>query len=667
VKEYPTDQIRNVCLIGHGLSGKTSLAEAMLFQAKAIAKQGSVDNGNSVMDWDQFEIERKNSINLSVAGIALKNGKINLVDTPGFPDFIGDVISGLAVTETVISVVCAASGIQVQTLQTWQRSEHSGNARLVFINKLDRENSNYQKVFEELKAKFGADKIIPITIPIGAEINFKGVVDLISMKAYTEDKTVEIPADLKDEATSLRSAVMENIAGTDESLMNKYLESGELSSEEILKGISLGLKENTIIPVLCGCATKNIGIQQLLDLIISAAPQPKVKNSGTPSALIFKTINDPFIGKLSYFKVFDGSILSDTSLPNSRTGENEKGKIAHIFGKKLEDITQAVSGDIATFVKINAPKAGDSIGSACDITLPYPKPCHAVAIEVEVKGTEDKMANGLSKIVEDDPIMHIRRDPETKQTIFYGVGDTQTSLVLKKLDREFKVKVKEVELIVPYRETIQRKAHGDYKHKKQTGGAGQFAHVILDIEPMKRGEKYEFLNKVVGGNIPKQFIPAVEKGVIAAMEHGALAGFPVVDIRTLVLDGKYHPVDSNEMAFRTAGRGAFQEAQKQASPILLEPIYELKVFIPDEYTGDVMGDLNQRRGRVEGLESLGNGLTLIKAHVPYAEILRYTIDLKALTQGRGTFEMTFSNYEIVPSQQAQKVIEKYGKKAPTED
>jgi elongation factor G len=670
LKSYQTPQIRNVALIGHGFSGKTLLAEAMLECGKAIPRMGSVDSGNSVMDWDLLEIDRKSTINLSAATVELKDAKINVLDTPGFPDFVGDVHSALAVCESAVSVVCAVSGLQVQTLQTWKYSVAADNARIVFINKMDRENADFNKVLGELREKFGAEKIAPVTIPVGSQSDFKGVIDLLGMKAEVGGKRSVIPDDLKDEAGTYRNALMENVAGNDEALMNKYLESGELSSEELEKGLQIGMRDGSIIPVLCGSAAKNIGVNMLLSLIASSAPapSPSAEPSKGASCVVFKTLIDTFIGKLSYFKVLAGTVKADTGYKNSRTGSPERGKTGYIFGKKLVDTAAVVAGDIGSFLKVDQTRAGDIVGNPSEKKIPFPKPCYAVAVEVETKGTEDKLANGLSKLVEDDPVMFVKRDPETKQTIINGTGETQIGLVCKKLERDFKVKVREIELIVPYRETITRKAHGDYRHKKQTGGAGQFAHVIIDIEPMNRGEKYEFVNKIVGGNIPKNFIPAVEKGIKAGMVKGTLAGFPVVDIRTLVVDGKYHTVDSNEMAFKTAGRGAFQQAQQAAVPILLEPIYEVTVLIPDEYTGDVMGDLNQRRGRVDGMEPQGDGVTLIRARVPYAEILKYNIDLKALTQGRGTFEIGFSNYGVVPGHMQQKVIDKYGsKKAAAEE
>ena len=623
---------------------------------------GSVDSGNTVMDWDAFALDRKSSINLSVASVGIRETKLNLVDTPGFPDFIGDVSGALSVCETAVSTVCAVSGIQVQTLQTLNYADRLKNAKIVFINKMDRDNANFEKVLEDLKAKLGAEKITAVTIPIGSQAALKGVVNLVTNTAEIDGKKAEIPADLKDEAASLRSTLLENIAGTNEELMNKFLESGELSAEDAEKGLKLGIREGSIIPVLCGSALKNIGVQQLLDLLLSAAPAPKPA-AGNTSALVFKTIIDPFIGKMSYFKVFSGTVQADTAYKNSRTEEAVKGKLDYIFGKKLEEASKVVGGDIATFVKIDNSRATDYYGEKGEFAIPYPKPAHTIAIEVAVKGTEDKLAIGLSKLVEDDPVMTMRRDSETHQTLIFGLGDMQIDLVKKKLERDFKVKVQEVDIIVPYRETIQRKGHGDYKHKKQTGGSGQFAHVVLDIEPLARGKQFEFENGVVGGSIPRNFIPAVEKGVIEGMVKGSLAGFPVVDVKSIVVDGKDHPVDSNDMAFKIAGRGAFHLAQAMANPILLEPIYDIKIFIPDEYTGDVMGDMNQRRGRVDGIETLGGGTTLIKAHVPYAEILKYNIDLKALTQGRGTFEMTFSNYEVVPAFMQQKVIDKYGKKA----
>ncbi|OGS37489.1 MAG: hypothetical protein A2293_12600 [Elusimicrobia bacterium RIFOXYB2_FULL_49_7] len=667
MKEYSTEQIRNIVLIGHGASGKTMLAEAILVGGKAVSKMGSVDHGSTVMDWDSFEIDRKSSVNLSVASAQLKDVKLNLIDTPGFPDFLGDVISGLAVAETSVTVVCAASGLQVQTLQTWDYAIKAGLSKTIFINKMDRENADFDKVLEALKERFGADKIVPITMPIGSQTTFKGIVDLVVMEAFIEGKKAAIPEDLKEKAALLRATLMENIAGNDENLMNKFLDSGELTSEDIMKGIKKSIADNTIIPVLCGSAVKEMGIQQLINFIVSSCPAPANKGMKLESAVIFKTFVDPFLGKLSYFKVIAGQLTAESAHKNNRTNTTEKGKIATIFGKKVEEIQNCVCGDIATFLKVENTKAGDIIGETNEKKILFPKPCYAIALEVETKGTEDKLATGLHKLVENDPIMYFKRDSETHQTLLFGMGDTQTALVLKKLERDYKVKIVEVEIIVPYRETITKKGHGDFRHKKQSGGAGQFAHVILDMEPMNRSENFEFLNEIVGGAIPKNFIPAVEKGVKEAMENGSLAGFPVVDIRIRVVDGKYHDVDSNEISFKIAGRGAFRMAQKLANPILLEPIYEMAVIIPDEYTGDVMGDLNQRRGRVEGLESLGNSLTRIKAHAPYSEILKYMIDLKALTQGRGTFEMTFSKYEVAPAQFQSKIIEKYGKHAAVEE
>ncbi|MFP4521303.1 MAG: elongation factor G [Fibrobacterota bacterium] len=664
MKEYTAESIRNIGLYGHGHSGKTSLAEAMAFHAGAINKPGKVDSGGSVSDYNDEEIAKKMSIDSTLLSLEYNKKKLNIIDNPGFTEFFGEVLGSLKAVDTAMIVVCGASGVEVEAETAWEHSEKSGNSRIIFINKLDRENSDFQKVLAELKEKFG-NSITPLQIPIGKEESFNGVVDLVRMKAFinkseNEYSIEDVPADLKDQVEEMKAGLMENAAESDETLMEKFFEAGELSSEEIIQGLGKGIAAGTLTPVLCGSAEKGIGIRPLVETLISYAPAPSANDSGKAAAFVFKTLSDQFVGRLSFLKILSGEIKVDQVLENrDKDSQIKTGKPLTTFGKKQIEIPSFKAGDICAISKLSDTTTNDLLaekGAEAEFQkIEYPGPSYSVAIETVQKGTEDKLGTGLKRLSEEDPMFVSRRDSVTHQTVISGTGDAHLKLQIDRLKSRYGVEVETLDLKIPYKETIKKPGHAEYKHKKQSGGHGQYGHVVIDIEPIE--EEYEFVDKIVGGVIPKGFIPGVEKGIKEAMLDGVLSHCPVVNVRTNLVFGSYHSVDSSEMAFKIAAVQAFKQAQQAAKPTLLEPVFKLEVTVPDSYTGDVMGDLNQRRGRVQGMDPLGNGKTCIKAEVPYSEILKYSIDLKALTQGRGKFTQEYLNYSEVPANLQAKIVE----------
>lgn len=685
MKSYKTEQIRNVALISHGGAGKTSLAEALLFTSGAVNRLGKVEAGNTVTDFESDEIKRQVTIGTALAPLEWGDVKINLLDTPGFFDFFADVQAALRVADSAVVVVCGVSGVEVGTEKVWKCADEYQLPRLVFINKLNRENANFEGTLEQLRSHFGV-KVFPLQYPIGKEESFKGVVDLVKMKAllYEDESGLkvredEIPAELLEKAEELREKVVEAAAEADDNLMEKYLEEEALEEEEIRKALRIGTLEGKIIPVLCGSATKNLGMQPLLDLIAGALPSP-VDRPGVPgkvpdkdedvtrsasndeplSALVFKTLADPYVGRVNYVRVYSGTLKADSQIYN--TGKEKVERLGNIFfmrGKTQIQTPEICPGDIGALVKLAVTTTGDTL---CEKALPiifppldFPEPVISFAIEPKSKGDEDKVGVGLARFLEEDPTFRVERNTETKQIIISGMGDTHLDVVVDRLAQRYGVEVNLNTPKVPYKETIRGTFKKEGKYKKQSGGRGQYGHVFLELDSMPRGEGFVFEDKIVGGVVPRQYIPAVEKGVVEAMEEGILAGYPVVDVKVALYDGSYHTVDSSEMAFKIAAAMAFRGAMENAEPILLEPIMDVEIDIPENFMGDIMGDMNSRRGRIQGMIP-GEGMQTIKVQAPLAEMFTYAIDLRSMTQGRGVFTMKFSHYEEVPFQESDKII-----------
>jgi elongation factor G len=682
VKPYPADRIRNVAVVGHGSTGKTSLVEAMLFVAKATDRLGKVDDGTSVTDFDPEEQRRKHTINAALAPLEWKDYKVNVIDAPGYPDFVGEVVGALRVADGVIVVVDAVAGVQVQTEVAWDYADHGGISRLVVVNRLDRENANFESILDSLRARFG-NSVAPLQIPIGAEAGFAGVVDLLEMKAYTfangQAASADIPADLAAAAQTARERLMEAAADTDDALVEKYLDTGELTQEELTRGLHAGVKAGTLVPVLCAAATKLVGVTPILDAVTALLPSPAeaavkatdaakhdettlTPDSGGPlAALVFKTVADPYVGKLSYFRVYSGTMKSDSATVNAAKHKPERiGQVFLVRGKHQEPAGQVPAGDIGAVAKLTDTSTGDTLaGKDHPLVLPpveFPSPVISMAVEPKSKGDEDKMGSSLQRLTEEDPTFHVRRDAELKQTVISGMGESHLEIMADRLHRKFGVGVALSVPKVPYRETVRGKGKAQGRYVKQTGGRGQYGVCFVEVEPLERGGGFEFVDKIFGAAIPNQFIPSVEKGVRKALEEGVLSGSRVVDIRVILYDGKYHDVDSSDIAFQIAGSMAFREAATAAGVVLLEPIMELRVRVPEDQMGDVIGELNAKRGRIHGMEPQGNGSTVVHAHVPQAEVLRYASDLRSSTGGRGTFEMAFSHYEEVPAHIADKIV-----------
>ena len=690
MKGYPVDRIRNVSVVSHGGAGKTSFLEAVLYICGMTSRLGRVDNETSNLDYDPSEVRRKITISSKLVPCEWKGNKINFMDTPGYADFIGEVRCAMRVSDGALVLIDSVAGVEVQTEVVWEFAEEYRLPRIVLVNKMDRENANFYGALESLRKSFGSS-LIPIHIPIGAESGFRGVVDLISMKAYVYEgdmgraSEVEIPDELMGRASEYREMIMDSVAEMDDSILERYLEGGEISQEELKSGLSKAVLEGRIIPVTCGSAIRLIGISNILDAIIDYIPDPvqrgeafaftpsQEKVSLTPSedgplaALVFKTVVDPYVGKMSFFRVYSGSMRSDTYVYNANKGREERiGQLFWLIGKKQEQCEVVGPGDIGVVAKLQETETGDTLCTRDNQLLiepiSFPEPVFSMAFEPKTKGDEDKLSMALMRLAEEDPTLKVRRDPEAGQTIVSGMGDIHLDVVLEKLKTKFGVDVLLELPKVPYRETIRTRAEAEHKHKKQTGGHGQYGHVFLRLEPLPRGGGYEFVDEIFGGAIPKQYIPGVEKGVKEAMQEGVLAGYPVVDVRVTLYDGSYHVVDSSELSFKIAGSQAFKKAMQAASPVLLEPIMNLEVIVPENFMGDVIGDLNGRRGRILGMESKGS-LSIIKAQVPMAEILKYAIDLRSLTQGRGRFSVSFSHYEEVPDHIAQGIMERARKQA----
>lgn len=678
-----TEKLRNVVLVGHGGSGKTSLAEALLFNSGVTKRFGSVDEGNAVMDFEPEELKRKNSISSAFHQFTWNKHPVNIIDTPGDQNFFSDTRLCMQGADGAAVVIDAIDGVKVQTEQAWEFADEYDMPRIIIINKVDRERADFYKAFEDAAQLFSPKPII-LQLPIGKEADFKGVVDLVNMQAYIyeDGKAVktDIPADMQEQVETEREAMIENIAEADDSLVEKYLEGEELTHEEIIATLRKGTIEKTFVPVICGSATLNIGMDLVAALIVDTLPSPvdkgpktgfepgkenEIQREPSPdapfSALVFKTVADPYAGRLTLFRVFSGSLGSDGGFYNATRETKERfNQLLQIHGKEQKPASGAGPGDIVAVPKLKETVTGDTI---CDPANPIvykaAEPLQGVvtfAISPKSKGDEDKIFSSLSKLMEEDPGLKLERNEEIRQSLITGMGQIHIETTVEKLKRKYNVEVNLEIPKVPYKETFKKKISVQGRHKKQSGGHGQFGDCWVEFEPLQRSEGYEFVDKIVGGAIPKTYIPAVDKGIQEASQKGVLAGFPVVDFRATVYDGTYHSVDSSEMAFKIAGSLAYKKAVEQADPVLLEPIMEMEVITPDEFMGDIMGDLNSRRGRVLGMDSRGKN-QVVRAHVPMAEILTYAPDLRSMTGGRGIFNMKMSHYEEVPGQIAQKVIE----------
>ena len=680
-----TAKIRNVGIVAHGGAGKTTLAEAILFDAGATSRLGKVEDGTTVTDFDEDEIKRRMSISSALAFCEWKGHKLNLVDTPGASIYLTDTRNCLRVLDSALVVVSSVSGVKVQTEKVWSFAESGNKTRVIFINKMDQEQADFFRVLEDVRKNL-CSIATPVQLPIGAEASFRGIVDLIRMKALTyqgggtgKSSEGEIPSDLKPKAEELRAALMEAVAESDDKLLERYLEAGTLSAEELKAGLKRGVLGGRVVPVLCGSALKNIGIQPLLDLLTDVCPSPadrpavegldpksgerltRESSEDAPfSALVFKTITDPYAGKITLFRVYSGLLSSDSTVYNVSKGSKERiGQVVLLRGKNQVQVPALGPGDLGAVVKLKETGTGDTL---CDERNPIrlqpmeiPSPIIEYAIMPKTKGDEEKMSVGLQRLRDEDPSLQVRRDPQTKEIILAGMGKAHLEIAIERLKRKFGLEVQMKTPRVPYKETIHGRVEVQGRHKKQTGGRGQFGDCWIKLEPLPRGGGYEFVNQIVGGAIPRQYIPAVEKGIVEAMEEGVLAGYPVVDVRVTVYDGSYHTVDSSEMAFKIAGSLAFKKGVLQANPGLLEPIMTVEVAVPDESMGDVIGDLNSKRGRVLGVETKGKG-QVIKAQVPLAEMLEYATQLKAITSDRGDYTMEFSHYDELPPHLKERVI-----------
>jgi elongation factor G len=675
-------KIRNVGIVGHGGVGKTSLVEAMLFAAGAVTRLGRVEDGTTTTDFDPDEIKRKISINTSVAYCDWKGHRINLVDTPGYGDFIADARAGLRVVEAAVVVVDAVAGVQVQTEKVWKFATEFNLSRAVVVNRLDRERADFFRTLEALGRRLKG-RLVPIHLPIGEEHDFKGYVDLVKQKAVTfadgKASEGEIPGALADTVKEWREKLVEAAAETDDELLSKYLEEGSLGEPEMLKALRTGIADGKVMPVLCAAATKAIGAVALLDLIVEAFPSPadraevtgidtKTKQEATRTAdakapvtaLVFKTLSDPHVGKLSLYRVYSGTLRNDSTLVNPVNGAKERmGHISWLQGKTQKNVEALGPGEIGVVAKLKETQTGDSLSEeAHPFALPkitFPEPAISFAIQPKTRGDEDKISTALARIAEEDPTVHHHFDPETKQLLISGVGSLHVEMIVERMKRKYNVDVNLLPPRIPFKETVKGRAEAQGKYKKQTGGRGQYGDTWLRIEPLPRGGGFEFVDDIFGGAVPRNFIPSAEKGVRDAMKKGILAGYPIVDLKVTLYDGSYHDVDSSDMAFQIAASMGLQKGFMEAHPILLEPIMNVEVTTPADHAGDVIGDMNSRRGRIVGMEPAGETAS-VRAQVPMAEMLTYETALRSMTGGRGGYSMEFSHYEEVPAFIAEKVV-----------
>lgn len=689
MKEYTPDRIRNVALVGHGGSGKTSLAEALLFSAGSTTRLGRVEEGNTISDYHPDEIERQISINTSLLFCEWKGNKINILDTPGYTDFTGEVKSALRVADTALILVKAVEGIEVGTEIVGKYTNEYRTGVVFVVNKLDHENADFEKVVQQCH-DYVSHEVEVIQFPLNQGLGFDTIVDVIKMKALKYERgtngkvtEMEIPAEAREKAEHYRRQLLDAVAEMDENLMNKYFESGTLTDEELRAGLHRGIHERNLFPILCCSATLNVGVTDILDFLVDDCPSPpeigdtharpvNIGNGsddivvppdpkGEPSLFVFKSVSESHVGELSFFRVYSGTITPGMDMINEANGKPER--LAQIYimnGKDRKEVGKLLAGDIGAVVKLKDTHTNDTLSSKnLSVIYPpitFPEPVYHLGIIPKAKGDEDKIANGLHSLHQEDPTFVFRVDPELHQTIISGQGELHLQVIVKRLKQKFNVDVDLVEPKVPYRETIKAVVKdAEYKHKKQSGGHGQYGHVHLRLEPLKRGQGFEFLDEIVGGVVPGKFIPAVEKGIVETMKEGVLAGYPVVDVRVALHYGSYHDVDSSEMAFKIAASQAFKKGFMEAKPVLLEPIYTIEVKVPEDAMGEVMGDISGRRGKILGMDAAGH-YQIIRAQVPLAELHKYATVLRSKTGGRGVFTATMSHYEEVPRDQAEKVI-----------
>ena len=681
---FDSESIRNIGIVGHGDAGKTSLVSAMLFSSGDVNRLGRIEDGNTVTDYDEDEIERQVTISSSVAHCNWKGRKINVVDTPGYSAFVFDAKTALLGVETALVVVDGVEGVEIQTEQVWGFAEELGLARAIVLSKMGRDRASLQRSLRSLQNAFGRS-VVPVQLPIGEESEFKGVVDLISGKAYAgqadgsgDFKEVEVPEDLKSDAERMREELVEMIAESDDDLMERFFEEGTLSEEEMRVGLGRSLATGLIFPVFCVSSSQNTGVKQLLDQIVNLFPNPlqrkpfaAVTPEGEPTEIVpskdgplavyaFKTFADPFAGRINILRVISGTLKSDNSLKNLTRDQSERFGALQVFqGKSHEAVSELRTGDIGGVLKLKDTRTGDTLGAptlkARVKEVEIPEPAISFAVEPSTRGDEEKIGSAIAKVLEEDPSLHFRRDPQTQQFLLAGTGQLHIEVVVNRLKQRFGVEVSLKPPKVPYRETITGTADVQGRHKKQTGGHGQFGDCKIKMEPRERGEGYEFEDKIFGGAIPKGYIPAVDKGVQETAARGYLAGYPVVDFKVTLYDGSYHNVDSSEMAFKIAGALAFKKGMETARPVLIEPVMNIEVYVPEEFAGDVMGDLNGRRGKIQGMDVKGTS-QVVRAQVPFAEMLNYAPVLTSMTGGRGSYHMENSHYEIVPPHLAEKII-----------
>ena len=683
MKVYDAASIRNVAVVGHGGSGKTQLISALLFTSGMVNRLGKVDEGNTVTDYDEEEIARKHTLAASLAYVEWNKAKINLIDTPGFGNFFSDARAAMRVAEAALLVVDAVAGVEVQTEKAWNAADDLSLPRIIALNRLDRERASLERSLESLRQTCGRT-VIPIQLPIGEEKNFKGVVDLVAMKAYTfatdgSGKMTEaaVPADMTDAVTSAREALVEMVAEADEQLMEKFFDAGTLTQDELVAGLKQAIAQAKIVPLVCTSGVDNIGSQPLLDVIVAYVPSPvdrpftatdsagvniegKADDKAPYAAFVWKTVADQFAGRITMFRVYQGSLKSDTTVQNATQGISERlGHLVQMQGKTQTSVPEIKAGDIGAVAKLKDTRTNDTVADKAATVrfapLSFPEAVLSYAIEPKSRGDEDKISTSMHRLEEEDPSIKYGRDPQTHELLLAGQGQLHIEVTVAKLKRRFGVEVLLKPPRIPYRETITAKADAHGRHKKQTGGHGQFGDCKIRMEPLPRGSEFEFVDEIFGGSIPRQFIPAVEKGIQESRQRGYLAGYPVVDFRVVLVDGQYHDVDSNELSFKTAGWLAFKDGMSKARPTLLEPIMNVEVYAPSDYAGDLMGDLNGRRGRIGGMEPRGQ-MTAIKAQVPMAEMLTYEQHLTSVTGGRGSYHMEFSHYDEVPQHQQQKII-----------
>ena len=688
MKVYEGANIRNVVMMGHGHAGKTSLVSAMLYTAGATQRLGRVDDGTAPTDYDDEEIARKMSIGSGLAHVEWGKTKINVVDTPGFSMFVHEAKMVLPVVEAAIVVVDGVAGVEVVTQRIWSYCEEFQTPRLIVASRMDRERADAERVLESLTRVFGRT-VIPLELPIGREKNLSGVVDLVRMKAYTYElggngkgKETEIPANLKDQAQEAHEKLVEMIAEGNDTLMEEFFDKGTIPEEDLIPALHDAIREDRIFPVIFSSGLGNIGADRVMDFIVDYTPAPteresvqgevtsgngeppgrKVADSEPTSLYVFKTVSDPFAGRISYFKVFSGVVKNDAVLQNFTRGSQEK--LAHISimqGKTAVPVPELHAGDIGAVAKLRETLTGDTLGDkSAPIRYPkvsLPEPAITFAIEPKSRADEDKLGVGIHKLMEEDAMLRFFRDAQTKEFLIAGTGQQHIEVAVAKMKKRYHTEVNLKAPKVPYRETIRGRADVQGRHKKQTGGHGQYGDCKIKMEPLPRGGEFEFVNDIFGGAIPKNFIPAVEKGIKDAAARGYLAGFPMTDFKVILYDGSYHDVDSNDLSFQMAGRIAFKKAMEQAKPTLLEPVMGVEITVPDEFAGTIMGDLNSRRGRIQGMDNKG-GNTVVKAEVPMAEMLTYGADLTSMTQGRGSFNMEMHHYDVVPSQLQEKIIDK---------